>query len=310
MPTEIQTRLFYPSELEVGSREWAEDLRVKAVALKRDLDRGFLELGRILYTFYDVPVGNDPINEPVCTYWGYKNVEQFAWNELGIQPRKCRFLRKIFYTMEVELADVDPELKDAVLSLGYSKVRELVGVLTPYNIEAWAERGRDCKYEELSRAIQKYRAMCKAAEEDAQQAAKEEGGSDVEHYIEPEVAEVDEAHWERFCLFDDQKAMVDYALQCASTIAKSEKKGHLLTLICMDYLATNGATPPGTDEFKAYVANLERLLGVRMVVFERVAGQFDVLYGAQTLQDVAHSMEDDDDERDDNRREGHLSGSA
>jgi len=293
-------RVTFPSEFPVGSRAWAEELRNRAVRLQEDLDAGYLELGRILYTFYDVPIDNDPTKPPVCTFWGYDNVEQFAYDVLGMRDRKVRFLRRIFYRLEVDdLSELDPDLKKRIIRLGYSKTRELVGVLTPTNVAAWVEKAENCRYEDLSDAIRAYRHALKEAQKEAEKAV-ETGKADTpeEAYEEPTVEEIPESDWVRFRLYPDQKAIVNEALSCCEFIAKSAKRGHLLTLVCMDYLATNGSCPPGSDEFLAYLANLENLFGVRMIVMDTQGSGMDLLYGARTLQRMAQMYDDEEDNAD------------
>lgn len=163
---------------------WTETVRSDAKVLAGKLDEGYMELAKILYTIWDTPIGGDKINAPIFTQWGYTTFSDYVEMELNIHRKKAQRLKSIWYALEVKLAgSLDPDLKKRIVSLGFSKVRELVGVLTARNASKWVELAEELSYPKLCISVRKYREDVKNLEE-TRAAAKEAGlvteGSDGE----------------------------------------------------------------------------------------------------------------------------------
>ena len=265
----------------VGSEKWSAQIRSTAKRVAKEIDTAYMKLAEVLYTVWDTPINGDPEQPPVFTAWGYQSFHEYAEHELSLQRRKAEFLRRIYYILHVELEAMDTQMRERVAALGFSKVRELVGVLTLDNVQEWVERAEQSTYAELSHLIKVYREKQRIAKKQA-----EVDGGEVEPVSVPdEQKEV----WERFMLFPDQHAIVQEALTAAAAITGSASKNHNLTMICMDYLATNGAAPPGTQAFRNYLANLEGIFNVRFMVVDHKVQPQELLYGVQALEDLAKS---------------------
>ena len=163
------------SALVPGSKAWATRVRKRAKQLVKDLDTGYLELARILYDVYDRPIDGDPNRGPIYQSWGFKSFAEWAEEELGLQRRTAERLRAIWYTLEITLAGIDQELKDRLISLGSSKLRELTRVLDIDNAAAWTDVAEHNSYAKLVKMIQKAKeaAEIKRLEEEVEQAKAE-----------------------------------------------------------------------------------------------------------------------------------------
>ena len=71
-------------------------------------------------------------------------------------------------------------------------------------------------------------------------------------------------------LYDEQFKNYERAMRAASALAESDKTGHLLDMICLEFNAQY-ASKEGGDRLKAikrYVAMMERVFGVRVIVID------------------------------------------
>jgi hypothetical protein len=169
-----------------GSKSWCLKVRKRARQLAQDLDTGYMELAQLLYEVYDTPMDNDPNKGPIFKSWGYDSFAQWADEDLNIQKRKAERLRAIWYTLEVVLVGLDPDLKKRIVSLGASKVRELIGVLELENAEGWVSIAEKSSYPVLRASISKAKAKRDADALAAQVAAKLAAEAETEAEAEAE----------------------------------------------------------------------------------------------------------------------------
>lgn len=182
-----------------GSKSWCQKVRRRAKQLAEDLDTGYMELAQILYEVWDTPMDNDPNKGPIYKQWGFDSFTQWAHEDLKLQPRKAQRLRAIWYTLEVELKGMDPDLKKRIVCLGISKTRELVRILDLDNAEGWVEIAEKSSYPVLCASIAKAKTAkdiadaqaAVAAKQAAEEAAEDEDEGDEETKAEePELEAV------------------------------------------------------------------------------------------------------------------------
>lgn len=89
---------------------------------------------------------------------------------------------------------------------------------------------------------------------------------------------------------DDESSQfktVQAALMRAMALTRSDKLGHNLVMICIDFLATNDFVKPGHPERLArYLSKLEQALPIRIIAVDPTSG--DVIFGMQTLARLAN----------------------
>jgi hypothetical protein len=77
-------------------------------------------------------------------------------------------------------------------------------------------------------------------------------------------------------------------------ITGSEKKGHLLTCICTDFLASNDFTGDITHDRMKFWVKYENLFGKKFVVIDNATGEVE--FGLSTLTKLAGGVEADSQE--------------
>lgn len=162
----------------IGSPEWAAALRSDAKTVATDLERGYIRLGQILYEARTTTVGNVPGGAPIFTTWGFKDFDDWVTQELGLHEHKATSLMRIYRRLVVEMRDLDPAVRERILRLGWTKVREVSRVLTVKNALQWAQLGETANYHDFRRAVSKHaddlqqQAIDTAKADIAQQEAK------------------------------------------------------------------------------------------------------------------------------------------
>lgn len=277
----------------VGSKPWATRVRRRAKDLSQTLDQGYMELARILYEVYDTPIDGNKQRGPIYTAWGYNSFAEYAEQELGLHQKKAERLRAIWFTLEVQLKDMPYELKERIVNLGMSKVRELVRVLTIRNAEMWIEQAENLTYRKLLGGITD--ELRRRGVSDAILGPGGEGSAEGTPDTTDESAigalpvlnPVETLKQERFDLYPNQHENVMLALQRARDLTGSDKKGHLMDIICTDFIATNDVIGSDMDKRLRYVAKIERALGLKLVAID--VETKDVVYGIEALEIVAGS---------------------
>jgi len=267
----------------VGSEQWAARVRRRANTLNTALDSGYMELAAILYMVYDTPINGDPNNAPIYREWGFDTWEDWAFRELNLKPAKAQYLRRIHYVLNVELADMAAEVRTRICSLGISKARHLLRVLTPSNASRWCEIAETSSAYELGNAV---KASLIEAETRALDAATEGDDSDVD----PVPTRGETIHSVSFKLYPDQKDVVRQAIDRAGELASSGKAGHGLTLICLDFLANNDFRMAQDGQMqRKFVAKLEGLLGKKLVMIDPETREIE--YGGNALRALVDTDE-------------------
>lgn len=260
--------------------EWTEDqirkYREETKVLASSLDTGYMKLAERLYTIFDIPTPGDVSGRPLYEVWGFNNIGDYAEQELGIHRKKAQRLRGIWYRLCVELSGMDPDTRERIVALGFAKVRELIRVLTVENAEEWAERAERENFETLSQSIRNFLDNV----ENARQKAISEGKNPDE--IEPDLPKTEVLQYETFALYEDQHKIVEDAVQRASELSGSDKRGHNLTLICTDFLATNDFLTGDEEQRMSYLEKIENVMGVRLIAADKKTGS--LIYGLENLE--------------------------
>jgi len=290
------------------SLAWEKKIRKKAQELVQSLESGYMELAEILYNVFDKTRGGKPTGDPLYKAWGYDTFAEYVDAELGIGVRKAQRLRYIWFRLEVELSDLDAKLKDRVIALGWSKARELVRMLTLQNAVEWIDKAEKLSFVELEEAVRQHLLWVTEEREKAEKAGDDP--AEVEKGT-PEQS-LDPAKSFQCKLYKDQMEMVTAAMKRAAELAGKgsihEKKGHLLTLICTDFLATNNFTTASVEDKLRYIAKIEDVLGLKFVVTD--ADGTDLIYGIDTLESLVKAYEAEPESADSGKAQVISTGAA
>jgi hypothetical protein len=299
----------------VGSKKWADKLRKRSREIVKQMDVAYVELAELLYLAHDVPVDNDPKGPPTYTRWGYTTFGSYAEDALGLQRRKAERLRSIGRLLNIELAGLNPALKQRLTELGWTKLTELVRIFMNKHdrktVEKWVEFAEKNTYEQTWRAVGK--AIDKMGvkngevvddvtesviDEDAEEedeSVLEDGDEDEGHYGAGRLTVKDAADalpppertkmFNFFCT-DEQIDVVAAALERAAELgADRASKSMRLSLICTDFLATNTFGKPDDPKARvSYLRKLEKFLGCRLIAVDK---DNDVFYGFKSLKKIA-----------------------
>lgn len=276
-----------------GTEAWSIKIRKRAKKIIKYIDQGYMELASIIHTVWSTPIDNDPNNACVTVAWGYSNYVEWAEEELGIQRRKTERLKGIWHHLYVTLeGQLSLYEQRKIIGLGWTKVRELIRVIDGENAEKWIEVAENLSHRELVEVI-------KATLEDQEKLdqAKAVGTADEEDDTFRGVSPPEDVLRFKqflFALSPEQAANVQMALDRAEQLANSQKRGHLLDLICTDFLSTNDfKKKDDPHRHLIFLAKFERLMGRRLVVVDPI--NWVIEYGMETLAKVAESMESNDD---------------
>jgi len=200
--------------IEIDGQEY-KDIDVRRMILDQiqRTDKALREIAKLLFTVYQ---------RSLFTRWGFKNFQEYVESDLGFKYRKANYLVNIWswYTENVHREDV----MDAVWNeIGWSKAKELVGVITDENADHWLSRARDLNAVQLAEEARKYLQLQKGDGDGGGAASK--GG--------------DEFKTMSLKLTVAQKENVEEAIELASKMSGSEKKGHNIDLISTNFIANN-----------------------------------------------------------------------
>ena len=138
-------------------------------------------------------------------------------------------------------------------------------------------------FSELEAAVAEYRNTVQVQRLEAQ-----EQGEDPKA-VAPGVPMTEKPGWKHFMLAADQFEVVSSALDRAEHLSGSDKEGNNITLICTDFLATNDFLTATGEAKLRYLAKIEQLIGLRLVVVNPDCSQ--VLHGMDTLDRLSKAGE-------------------
>lgn len=240
--------------------EYAE-IRQRVIDARRQTDSAYWELSEALFEVYQ---------NSFYVNWGYQSWAQYVDNELQVAPRKAAYLVAI----QESFGKLSDGVKDWVKELGWSKSKELVGLVTNDNVD-------DMKELVDGKTLREITEIAKDLKNGGNGKLDETNGDDddIETIdVEPVVKEQTFTH--KFTLFEEQHENVNQALTVAGEMANSDKSGHLLDLICTEFLATNGQVS-NLDE---YLAKVERITGMTLIAYSKA--DEGIVFGGDSLDEI------------------------
>jgi len=308
-------------KMKMGSLEWSVQIRKETKALSRNIDYEYLRLAQNLWLLFDTPVDGDPKNTCWLTKWEYGHIGEYAEKELGISKRIADRLRRMWKVIGLDCKDViDDEYTERFIGIGRSKARLITRplVMNNKNARSWIERAEQLTYLALEEEVNTYLSgragvmkgtLGGVEPVDPEGDVIEDDDSDapvppppsksmaqliadgvVEQVAEtkgtPAVqeSEVEKLHYKNFALFPDQWDTVKAALERASELSGSKKDGQNLSLMALDFLATNEFKKASMEQTQRFFKRIEKALTVKIIVM--APKDFEVLYGYKTLEKI------------------------
>lgn len=226
----------------------ADRLRYEIRELIERMSEDFFVLSAKLYEVND---------KMLYLRWGFKTFQEYVESdEVNFQLRKAQYFIKIWHWF----GDLSDEARAKLREIGWSKLKELVGVVTEENVDEWVAKAMEMTVPQLALERKKHLALLDG--EDGS------GGGDVVKRV-------------TFQLFDDQSDVVESALELAKAMSESDKKGNLISLICQDFCATNSSEAPSGA---SYLKRIEQFFGVKLVAIN--LDDKEVVFGQDTLETI------------------------
>jgi hypothetical protein len=231
------------------------DLRAKVLRFKTVIDSARWDLASAL---------TEIKGEAIFHHWGYSSWERYVQTELNMSERTTQYLMSMYHYFEEKIwrelpeetiKEKKPELIAKIRELGWTKARTLVDVVTVEDADQWISKAKLMSTTEL--------------ESHTRKALNDAAG--IEKPVEP-------MQNKSFRVSEDQSKSVEEALELAGKSLSSDKRGHQLSMVCQDYVATNMAQEDeGRDHMSRYFDKAGALYGVRLIAVDRETGK--IVYG-------------------------------
>lgn len=254
-------------------RSWTDEemnspLRGEAVEASRMFEDGYLVMGRKLLEVVTTHLDGDPDKDAIHVAWGYRTFREYVEAELPFTVSHARSLMRVVECLEGRLKDVAPALRTRFVALGSRKTIALSAVITQQTAQAWIDLAERVGSRDLDVAVKHYRRQVRALRKQR---------PDPATYRDPPVPAW--VHMERleFPLYPTQRALIDHALELASTLTGNRSRGLNLTLLAQEFVAQYDPGCVDTSQLRAtFFRRLEELFHCKLAV-RALDGTF--LYG-------------------------------
>lgn len=241
----------------------SKELRKEVNDCRRTVEVTYWRLSQLLHKVWD---------ESLYIEWGFSSWREYVDQELGFGMRKAQYLVGITQWVRA----LNPDVQKWISELGWTKAKELTGRVTNENATEWKRKVEGKTVAQIQEALKA------GGEEEASGKGDKGKGSE-------EGQTKDRAHKMAFTLHREQTKNVVAALEKASEISGSEKPGHNLDNICVEFLANNGTVLNRFEFLKRCEAQTE----LQIVAYDpkESEGIGAVVYGDKLLNQLADSFE-------------------
>lgn len=247
------------------------DVRKEILALCNKTEENYWALGELLYRVY---------SESLYQAWGYKTYRDYAEQEMGYSVRTAQTHIQI----QEWLSKMPKNIQKWIQSLGYTRARILIRVVTIENASEW-------KAAVEGKTVAEIEKLLKGAKETDDGDGDDGGGSGGGSGSGGSSS--DKPFRMSFSLFQAQKQNVETAIAKAKEMANSEKEGHALDLICTEFLSTNA----GVDSQDEYLTHVEKNLGLTILAYDESTDSF--VYGQEFIDRMNAEGEEDEESSED-----------
>lgn len=241
------------------------EVRGRVVELVSSITKNYFQLAALLH---------DVRQNSYYIAWGFRTWREYAETEVGIGARKADYLVQIYDWFGSMGADA----QQWVEGLGWTKAKELVGVVDEQNIDEWRSRIDGLSFSQMKSELEGH-VDVGGLGEDGGDGGSSSGSGDGEKTSKLS-----------FALYPAQKANVEQAIAAAKKAVKSDKDGHALDLICSDYLASTA----GIVNMNDYFRRIESITGLRLIAFDQVTNEF--AFGEDVIEEILSSQNGEDAE--------------
>jgi hypothetical protein len=232
----------------------SEEIRDYMISVAGTIEDGLIEQAGILYHIS---------NEAMYLDWGYKNLEEYANQELDMKIRTAQRMIQVWNYYVVQVGGIDLLTRMVDEKIGISKLVSMVDVINSENADEWIKKAKEMNRPQLE-------ATCA-------QIKRPQGEGDSSSDSEKKISGLKTFQVK---LFEDQREIIEEAIEKAKEISENSSKPALLSFIAQDFVATNlfktGDAPRA--QLMAYFRKFESILTqFKFTVTDRNTGE--VIYG-------------------------------
>lgn len=258
-----------PEELEAGEiidPNFKKEVRDEIKKLTSVVDRESFRIAEIL---------DEVATQKLFKNWGFKSFKDYVEEEIYFEHRKAMYLVQINQWLSI----FPEEDREKVRSIGWSKAKELIQVVTPDNFYQWMKMIEGKSLREIIELTKDGKKKAKSADTTIT----------VDGDIDDHDGAVEKPVKLTFSLFPAQHQAVMEALGKAMQIAETEKMGHALSLICMDYMQTH----VDSIDLQSYMKKFENFLGdgFSVIVYDNDDQSF--VYNEEKIDEIIASIPDE-----------------
>lgn len=203
---------------------------------------------------------------------GYRSWEDFCDKLLRMSARKANY----FVMMWEKIKDLPNDAVNDFGKIPWTNAREITRVIDGNNYGRWIEAAQTIPHDKLVEKVREER------DEQILKAEAVRGERTVEGDLPAEKADDDEKLYPmHFSFYRDQYENVRNALKKASKMSHSSKPSNNLSLIAMDFLATQGHV----DSIPDLLGFFEEALSLEIVAVDSKTRK--TVYGEQYLEEPA-----------------------
>lgn len=243
------------TEIIEGDTEKHEAIREKAKSLKVNIETKYWEMAMVLKNIFD----ND-----LYRAWGYDSWTDYIDIELSVGKRTVQ----MYLQLQRWYENLPSDIQGWIQKLGWSKAKNLIGVVTPDNAGKW----RNLVAGKTVREIEDIIKHNKEVESDSNEEPTKSGKKEKLDVPDEKPSMV------KFSLFDAQGDNVKRAIDKAKEITESDKDGHNLDMVCLEFLANN----THLKDKKSYLQQVERILSCKIVALDE---SMQIFYGSEYLEE-------------------------
>ncbi len=248
---------------ELSRTDVKAEVRSDIVELVSSITKNYFQLAALLH---------DVRQNSYYIAWGFRTWREYAETEVGIGARKADYLVQIYDWF----GSMGANAQQWVEGLGWTKAKELVGVVDEQNIDEWRSRIDGLSFSQMKSELEGH-VDAGALGEDGGDGGSSSGSGDGEKTSKLS-----------FALYPAQKANVEQAIAAAKKAVKSDKDGHALDLICSDYLASTA----GIVNMNDYFRRIESITGLRLIAFDQATNEF--AFGEDVIEEILSSQNGED----------------
>lgn len=243
------------------------ELRAKVIDLRDQVEDKSWSLACRLMEVHD---------SSAYTEWGFPKWKDYVEQELAFKLRKANYLVSIAQWFGA----LNKPIQKWVADMGWTKAKELVGVVTNENAAEWKKRVKGKSVSDIQRLLSE---------------GMDDAPTDDESTDTGPAKPSETAKRKTFSLFEGQSETVEKALAKAMEMSQSDKEGHNLDMICVEFLSSHAAMGTVAD----YLRHVEHVTGLRLLAYDPKGGddnEGEIVFGDTLLDELGgEDVEDGDD---------------